>query len=403
MFSPLKAGLALLHVSFLCAVSGAASFAATAPSSSAGAQPPADGPQAVQQPSAGKTAEPAAETADSTVRAGDFVLRISTTGASLKLALPPLEVDEAVTKSLKRRYGDRGLLQARLRGGEGNLNVVAAYGDVRPSAKWRETLMGSKIVGLGQFSIGDVACTEGSRDLEPPYVDWSWHAFFTMGDTCFDATFQSLANGGQLPFPRAEFEKIVRGARYAYVRLGDWAEMPLPVLDRMHEALAAPADGVARLVELASSAPDGWACALAAAEIGLATGTAPQARRELAEKALAGLPKAGAGTKVEEFARFTAESALALALRDDGKLDEALAALDALEARAAGVGSRALVATQYDRATVFGKKGDAKNAVAVLKGVIEREPDRRSFATHEPCFQPIAQDKALLALLRAPK
>lgn len=344
-----------------------------------------------------------APVSDSTVRPGERVFRITTTGAAVKLALPPFDVDPTVTKALKRRFGDRGLAQGRLRGGDGALNLVAAYGDVRSSASWRQTLMAQQLVGAGQFDVGRVACTETTRDLEPPYVDVSWHAFLVAGDTCFDATFSTMQKAGVAPFTRAEFESSVRSARLAFVRLGEWQQMPVAVLDRMHEALTAEnAPSVDHLVELSATAPDAWACALAAAEIGLSTGRPADERLRLADLVLAGLAKDEVATPEERFARTTALSARALALRDAGRLDDALAALDAFEVRAKDAGPWALAALPYHRATVHGKKGDAAKAVEELKLAIAADPDRRSFAAHELCFESIRNDKGLLALLRAP-
>lgn len=340
----------------------------------------------------------------SAINADETVLRLTTTGAAVKLALPGLAVEPKQVAGLKRRFGDRGVLSGKLRGGDGNVTVIAAYGSVHTSKEWREVLMSGKLVGAGQFDIGGTACTEQVRDLEPPYADLTWHAFLTMADTTFDLLLNTLSKDGQPPFKRAEFEHLVAGARYAVVRMGNWEDMPIPVLDRMHEGLSlAGGDGPAHLVELAKTAPDGWACALAAAEIGRPHGMAARDRLALYDRVLADIKKLEAPTKFETFAQLTALSGRAIALRDDGQLAPAMAEIAKAREMPAGSTTAAKAVLSYDAATIQAQQKDATAAVASLREAIALDPDRRAFATHENAFEPIGSDKALILLLKTGK
>ena len=375
------------------------------PSTSANAATSANATRTGDAPAQAPTTATGSATSTSQVRAGEFVARVSTTGMAVKLALPTLETDPTAFKPMKRRYADRAVAQGRIRGGEGTVQIVAAYGEMRTSRTWRETLMAGKLVGAGQFDVGHVACTEQTRDLEPPYSDLGWHGFLTAGDTCFDFSLFTLAKAGDSPVKRAEFESIVREARYAVVRLGAWEEMPTAVLDRMHEGFTRPEnDGVAYLTEQAKTATDGWACALAAAEIGISTHAPAAERLALCERVLADLAKVEAPGKAESFAKLTALTGRALAQRDADQLDAALETLKQAAASAKEHSPVAQSAVDYDTATVLARKKDVDGTVAALKASIAVNEDRRMYATYDASFQPLAKEKALLTLLRsAPK
>jgi len=344
-----------------------------------------------------------AEASTSAIKTGDLVGRISTTGVAVKLALPPLDTDPTTFKPMKRRYADRAVLQGRVRGAEGTtLQIVAAYGEMRTSRAWRDTLMAGKLVGAGIFDVGTVACTEQTRDLEPPYQDLGWHGFMTVADTCFDMTLFTMSKAGVSPVTRADFDSILGSARYAVVRLGAWDEMPIAVLDRMHEGLTRKDnDGVAYLSEQAKTANDGWACALAAAEIAISTKAPAAERLALCDRVLADVARIEAPSKQESFAKLTALSGRALAQRDAGELDAALETLKQAAEMAKTHTSVARCALDYDTATVLAGKKDVDGTVAALKASIQANEDRRMYATYDASFQPLAKEKALLALLRA--
>lgn len=340
----------------------------------------------------------------SAVGADDVVLRIATTGVAAKIALPAFAVDSLLMNGLKRRFGDRGLAAGKVRGGDANITVIAAYGSVHTSREWRATLMSGKLVGAGQFDVGPTACSEHLRDLEKPYVDMTWHAFMTNGDTSFDFMLNTLSKDGVAPFTRAEFEKCVAGARFGIVRMGEWADMPLPVLDRMHEGLTrTEGDGATYLAELAKTAPDGWACALAAVEIGRPLAMKAPERLALSERVLADLKKIEAPSKFESFALLTATSAHALALRDAGQFAPALAEIAKARELPGGQTPIAKSVLSYDTATIQAQLKDAPAAIASLRESIAIDPDRRAFATHEALFEPIGSDKMLLTLLKTGK
>lgn len=344
----------------------------------------------------------------------DVVSHLATTGAAVKFELPGLVVDSAQMVGLKRRFGDRALMQGKIRVDQGSLTVIAAYGTVQSSREWREVLMKGKLVGAGQFDVGSTACTEQIRELEKPYADLGWHAFLTMGDTCFDFGMFTLAKANESPIKRADLDRMLMSARFAIVRLGHWEDMPPAVLDRMHEGLTRPAgDGPAWLMGLAPAAPDGWACALAAAEIGRAMSMTAHDRIALYDRVLADLkPREGVPadpTKVEVppnskgFVELTAESGRAMALRDDGQLEAALAGVARARALPGAETPAAKTALSYDAATIHALKKDAAAAVLNLRESFAGDPDRRAFATHEAAFAPIAGDKALIALIKTGK
>jgi tetratricopeptide (TPR) repeat protein len=331
------------------------------------------------------------------------VLQQSTTGAAIRLDLPEFMSDTTVVASLKRRHGDRAIAQGKLRG-DGTIMVVTAYGEMKPSAEWRQTLMAGKLVGLGQFDVGTTACTEASRDLEPPYVNLSWHAFPTFADTCFDISMGTLVKDGVSPITRADFEHIVKSARYAIVRLGNWEDMPSAVLEHMHTGLSrVENDGATFLAEKSKAAPEDWALALAAAEIGMRTKMPASDRRTLLERALTALAKIDKPAAGEAFAALTAQSGLALALRDEGKHDDALAALAKALANEGAKSKPATAALEYYAATIHALKLDAAAAVAHLKLSITADPDRRAHAKYDTSFAGIGTDQDLFKLLKPPK
>lgn len=334
------------------------------------------------------------------------VARMSTTGMAVALDLPGSKTDEAVQKGLARRMSDRGVYAGRYSDGKTTTKIQTAYGEILPSKTWRERLLGDQLVGTGQFDVGSFACSEHSHDLEPPFSEIGWHAFMTVGDTVFDFTLFTLREGDKVAFKREDFERIVKGARFAVVRLGGWDAMPKPVLDQMqsafaHETEKGDTSAAAWLADQCASG--GWVCALAAEEIGLHENMGAAKRLALCDQAIAELSKVGSPGKPEEFAMLTALSGRALALRDQGKLDDALEALKKAQDAAGDKGAIAKSALAFDLSTIQAGRKDAAASVAALKEAIAGNPDWRAYATHEAAFQPIAQDRALIQLLRDTK
>jgi hypothetical protein len=309
-------------------------------------------------------------------------------------------------KGLTKRFGDRGVYAGKLPDKKTTVKVATAYGEMNTPKEWRDRLLGDQIVGAGQFDVGSFACTEHSHDLEPPFAELGWHAFMTAGDTVFDFTLFTLRNGDESPVKKADFVTIVKGARFAVLRLGGWDEMPEAVLTRMqsafeHEREKGDTSGAAWLA--GQCAPGDWACALAAEEVGLHEKMDAAKRLELCDSVIADLGKAGSRGKTEEFALLTAHSGRALALRDAGKFDDALAAVTKAQDEAGAHGTTATSTLAYDLATIQAGRKDVAAAVAALKQAIAVNPDWRAFAIHDASFQPIGTDKSLYALLRATK
>ncbi|MDZ4773522.1 MAG: hypothetical protein SGI72_10350 [Planctomycetota bacterium] len=331
------------------------------------------------------------------------VLQQATTGAAVRLELPDFESDDVVITSLRRRYADRAIAQGKLRG-DGTIMVVSAYGEVKPSGEWRKSLMTGKLAGLGQFDVGTTACTEATRDLEAPYVNLSWHAFPTFADTAFDIAIGTLAKDGVSPISRADFEQMIKSARYAVIRLGTFDDMPAPVLEHMHTALMrAENDSAAFLAGMSKATTDDWACALAAAEIGVRTKMPAAERRELYERALAGLVKIEKPDAGASFAQETAYSGLAIALRDEGKLDEALAAWTKAQNSPRAKAKIATAALEYDAATIHALKMDAVAAIEHMKLAIAADSNRRVIAQRDNSFSGIGGNPELRKLVATPK
>lgn len=331
------------------------------------------------------------------------VLHMATTGVAVRLELPEFVPDPAVLTSLKRRFGDRGLMQGKLRG-DSTILVVSAYGELRSSQEWRASLMAGRLAGLGQFDVGATACTEASKELEAPYSNLSWHAFLTMADTCFDVTIGSLAKDGVAPFMRADLDALVKSARFAIVRLGQWEDMPAAVLEHMQAGLARPErDAATFLAERAKSADGGWACALAAAEIGMRMQMSAADRLALYDRVLADLAKLEARPADVLFAEMTALSGRASCLRDEKKYDEALAELAKAGDLPGAKSTIAVAALEYDRATIHGLKLDAAAAVEHLGKSIAADPDRRATANRDRSFEGIKASEALRKLIVPPK
>jgi hypothetical protein len=331
------------------------------------------------------------------------VLQQTTTGAAVRLELPEFLNDDQVLGSLKRRHGDRAIAQGKLRG-DGTIMVVSAYGEMQPSATWRDALMKGKLAGVGQFAVGPTACTESTRELEPPFVNVSWHTFPSFADTCFDISMGTLSKDGVAPISRADFENIVKSARYAIVRLGTWNDMPAAVLEPMHTALARTEnDGGAFLAEKSKAAPDDWGTALAAAEIGVRTKMPAAERQALYARAVAALAKLEQPGKPEQFAFMTAQSGLAIAMRDQQKYDDALATL-ATAALSPGAKTKlATAALEYDAATIHALKLDGAATVEHLKLSLAADSDRKVYATRDPSFQGVASNQELFKLLKPTK
>jgi tetratricopeptide (TPR) repeat protein len=331
------------------------------------------------------------------------VLQQSTTGAAVRLELPEFASDDVVLASLRRRHADRAIAQGRLRG-DGTIMVISAYGEMKPSTEWRKSLMVGRLAGLGQFEVAHIACTESEKELEPPYSNLSWHAFPSFADTAFDISLGTLSKAGVSPISRADFEHIVGSARYAIVRLGKWDEMPLAVMEHMHTGLArVENDGATFLAGLSKASLEEWALALAAGEIGVRTKMPAAERRELYERALASLgkiEKPGAG---DVFATMTAYSGLGIALRDEEKRDEALAAIEKARKLADAKSKPAIAALEYDTATVYALKLDAASAIEHLRLAIAADPDRAVFAVRDPSFSGIGANPELRKLVNPPK
>ncbi|MBL8856964.1 MAG: hypothetical protein JNL28_00445 [Planctomycetes bacterium] len=331
------------------------------------------------------------------------VLHMPTTGAAVRIELPELVVDSTVIGALKRRHAERAILQGQMKG-ETTIMILSAYGLMRTSQEWRAELMKGKLAGHGQFDIGTTACTETSHDLEPPYSNISRRAFITMGDTCFDISMGTLAKSGVAGITREEFEAIIGSARYAILRLGVWDDMPDAVLNYMHTGLARVTnDGATHLAEQSKTATDGWACALAAAEIGGPLQMKAGERRALYERVMTDLGKLEHPGAKEAFALMTAMSGRALTLCDDAMIPDALAEITKTLALPAAQVPAAQTALEYIAATIHAQNKDAAAAVASLTKSIAGDSDRRSIARHDLMFQPIGNDPALLKLLRDPK
>lgn len=331
------------------------------------------------------------------------VLHMQTTGAAVRLDLPDPEPDVTVLNALKRRYADRAILQGKLRG-DGTIMVVTAYGEPVSSQEWRKELMKGKLVGLGQFELGATACTESVKELEAPYANMSWHAFLTMADTCFDVSIGTLAKDGVAPISRQDFEHCVQSARYAILRLCTWDEMPASVLEHMHAGLSrAEQDAVAFLSAKANSAEGDWSWALAAAEVGSRMKTPAADRLALYDRVLADLAKIEERSAGERVAGMTASSGRAIALRDEGRFDEALAALDQAQGNEAAKSKLATAELEYARATILARKLDAPATIAHLKLAIAADEDRRVFATRDNSFQGIGTNAELVKLLSKPR
>ncbi len=333
----------------------------------------------------------------------DVVARMSTTGMAVALELPGCKTDDAVMKGLSRRMSDRGVYAGKLPDSKTTVKVQTAYGETNTSKEWRDRLLGEQIVGAGQFDVGSFACTEHNHDLEPPFADLGWHAFMTAGDTVFDFTLFTLRNGDESPVKKADFERVVKGARFAVLRLGGWDEMPQSVLTRMQSAFAHDGEkgdtsGAAWLA--GQCAKGDWACALAAEEVGLHEKMDAAKRLELCDSVIADLGKAGSSGKAEQFALFTAQSGRALALRDAGKFEDALAAVTKVRDAAGADGTIAKSTLAYDLATIHAGRKDAVAAVAALKEALAANPDWRAYAPHDVAFKPIGEDRALITLLR---
>jgi hypothetical protein len=336
----------------------------------------------------------------------DVVARMSTTGMAMAFEVAGCTPDEAVMKGLARHANDRGVYAGRLPDKKTSVKVQTAYGEILPSKEWRSRLLGDQLVGAGQFDVGAVACTEHNRDLEPPFAEIGWHGFPTAGDTVFDFTLFTMREGDKAPVTKADFERVLKGARFAVLRLGTWNAMPEPVLASMQSAFAHDSEkgdvsGAAWLADQCTSG--GWVCALAAEEVGLHEKMDAAKRLALCDQAIAELQKVGSPGKPEEFAMMTALSGRALALRDQGKLDDALTAIKKAQDAAATQGAIAKTALAYDLATIQAGRKDSAGTVAALKEAIAGNPDWRAFAIHEAAFQPLAQDKALIQLLRDTK
>ncbi len=329
----------------------------------------------------------------------DVAARVSTTGVAVKLALPKYVSDPGTLASQKRRLADRALLQGRFGAEAGSVKLSAAFGEIHTSSEWRNQLLTGQLVGLGQFETGGVACTERVQELTPPYAEVGWHAFPVAGDTAFDLAIVTLRNGDVWPITRADFEHIVGGARFAIVRLGEWDAMPSSVLDRMHSGLTREGGGAKWLAEQSASAPDGWACALAAAELGVREKIDAATRLAWCDRVIADIGKIESPGKPERFAWLTAQSGRMLALRDAGKLDEALASLALLREKLEEHGPIAKSTISYDASTLHALRKEPEAAVAAMREAIAGNTDWRTAAKRDASFQLIARDKALLALL----
>jgi hypothetical protein len=329
----------------------------------------------------------------SVVGPDDVLGQVATTGMTIKLPLRGYKANADVLRNMRKKLADRGLIQGSLAAADSTVSVVAAYGVTHPSDKWLDQLLGTMALGSGRFSIGSTACSEHERPLNPPYADFGWHAFPVAGQTCFDIQIFTLKNGDQAPLKREDFIKIVESARYAVVRVGDWSDYPLEYLDRSHEGLVrSETEGVSSLVELAKTAPDAWACSLAAAEIGRTLKHGADELTPLCQSAIDGLAKIEKPSKTELHARIVALDALGLAQRDAGKSAEAIATLTHARELGASSSVKVKAALAYDLATAHAHDKDAASAIALLKEAFAGDPDRLLVGMRDPAFEPLHAD-----------
>lgn len=342
------------------------------------------------------------------IGADDVVARVSTTGMAVRLALPDFVPDPLVMTALKRRLADRAVLQGTAANREGTVKVVAAFGETLTSEQWRERLLEGQLVGVGKFETGPVACTERTNALQPPYVEVVWHAFPTAADTTFDLSFSILHKGDESAVTRADFESIVSGARYAVLRLGEWDAMPAAVLERMHAGFThggsdESAGGAAWLAQESQTAKDGWACALAAHEVGMREAMEAAPRLELCDRVIEALSKVEQPDEPTRFALLTASTGRGLALRDLDRLDDALAELKSARKNAQDHGPIAVSAAAYYLATAHAARKEAPAAVAALRDAIAGNADWREHTKRDQHFATIGNDADLLELLKPRK
>lgn len=338
----------------------------------------------------------------------DVIFRASGTYLNVKVALDGFETDVKGFEALHRRYRDFAVAYGHVVPKDVTFSILSSLDETGDgtSVEWRKRTLANTLTGAGVFELQGIACSEHIREIGDPFVQTSWHAFALAGDRMFDLHVNFIAEKDKPLLPRAEFERIVTGARFAIVRRGTWAEYGAPTLALMHEHLAQGPSGLAALREKAKAADAAPSVHFALAELARARTTGaskPEALLELHHAAANAYSALAEPSASDTFERAVALDGEGLALLDLDRAKDALAPLASARELLASTQSTARGPITYDLACAQARAGEAKTALATLTEAVALDERFRSQAAADKDFATLKSDAAFVELVRATK
>lgn len=338
----------------------------------------------------------------------DVIFRAGGTYLNVKLELDGFETDVKGFDALRRRYRDFAVAYGQVAPKGVTFSILASLDDTggATSADWRKRTLANTLAGAGLFEVQGVACSEQARDIGEPFVQTSLHAFALAGDRMFDLHVNFIAEKDKPLVARADFERMVAGARFAIVRRGAWAEYGAPTLAAMHEHLAQGPSGLEALRERAKAADAAPSVHFALAELARSRTIGAAKPEELLElhraaaNAYAALAQPSAS---DTFERAVALDGEGLALLDLDRAQDASNPLAIARELLASTQSTARGPIAYDLACAQARAGEAKLALATLAEAVALEERFRAQAAADKDFATLKDDAAFVELVRATK
>lgn len=329
----------------------------------------------------------------------DVQTRIRGTPLVVSLALTDWKDDEKLGAPLRKSLGDKVLFAGTLAPAGSLLTVIAERNDPPAGSKtWRDRLAppGEK------FDIGYAHGVDCSATLAPGVVQSDYHAYITTRTHVFDVHVSRVSDTEKPPFPRAEFERIVKSLHVLALRRGWSEDYPAELAPAMTVAAMLGVDSEQWQKGYRERHPGEWATEFATAEYLRFAKAAPDAQIAAYERALASITKVEKPDAKERFATAILYDGLSLAQYDAAKYAESIAPLEKGLALLEELGRKERSSLAYNLACANALTNHGPQALAALARAIEADPRLRENAAKDADFASVAGTAEFKKLITAP-
>ncbi|MBK7878321.1 MAG: hypothetical protein IPJ77_21915 [Planctomycetes bacterium] len=307
--------------------------------------------------------------------------------------------EAAVADALRGALGDKVLLAGEIAPKGSILSLIAERNEPAVSPQtWRE-----RLAPPGErFDVEFTPCVDSTQSLPGGFVQSDFHAYYATRTHAFDLHVSRLVEKGGEPFPKAEFDRIVRSIRVLLLRRG-WAEdYPDDIDVPMTLAAVLGVESPPWKASYLKKHAEEWGTNFSHAEF-LHYVKAPVDEQVAAyQKTLALFAKLEKPGPKERFAWAMACDGLGLALYDGKRYAETVAPLEKGLALLTELGKKERAGLAYNLACSHALLKHEREALAALRTAIEADSSYRATAAKDTDFDSVRGSVLFRELVSAP-